>query len=158
MQIPHAGCANGINKKRKEKKKKEQKKRTKLFCRTVGEEYNATNKKELMSEKKRDKMPRTLTAICVPGSAEIQNRIIEGGRVLAALIGKDFPVADDVWPEVNQFHRMIDDCGLKDTWVTMVSPEDQEVSNVDMAFCLSFFALTDSLFGRLYCRQSLTVL
>ena len=78
--------------------------------------------------------------------------------MLASLIGKEFPVADEVWPEIYVFHQMIDGYGLKDTWVTMVSPEDQEVSNVAMAFLLVFFAITDSLFGRLYCRQSLTVL
>jgi hypothetical protein len=96
---------------------------------------------QLFETKKRVEMPRTLTTICVPGNAEIRDRIIEGGRVLAALIGKDFPVANDVWPEVNQFHRMIDGYGLKDTWVTMVTPEDQEVSNFALAFCLSFLLL-----------------
>jgi hypothetical protein len=82
-------------------------------------------------QKNYDEMPRT----------EIRNRILECGKVLAALIGKDFPVADDVWPEVNQFHRMIDGYGLKDTWVTMVSPEDREVSNVAKAFYSSFLLL-----------------
>ena len=70
--------------------------------------------------------------------AEIHDRIVEGGRVLAALIGKKFPVADDVWPEVNRFNRMICGFNIEDTWVTMVSPEDREVSNVAMVFCFSF--------------------
>ena len=86
-------------------------------------------------------MPRTLTTIRVPGDAKIRNRIIEGGRVLAVLIGKDCPVANDVWPEVNRFHQMIDGYGVKDTWVTVITPEDREVSNVAMAFCLSFLLL-----------------
>jgi hypothetical protein len=54
--------------------------------------------------------------------AKIQNRILKGGGVLAALVGKDYPVADKVWPEVNQFHRMIDGYGLNNMWVTMVTP------------------------------------
>ena len=86
-------------------------------------------------------MPRTLTTIRVPGNAEIRNQILEGGRVLARLIGKEFPVADQVWPEINVFHRMIDGYGMADTWVTMVSLEDREVSNVAKAFCLSFLLL-----------------
>ena len=73
--------------------------------------------------------------------AEIQNQILEGGRQLVLLIRKEFPVADTVWPEVNQFHRMIDGYGLKDTWVTMVTPEDREVSIFALAFCLSFLRL-----------------
>ena len=76
-----------------------------------------------------------------PDMAEIQNRILEGGGRLALLIGKDFPIAEEVWPEVNQFHRMIDGYGLNDTWVTMVTPEDREVSNFALAFCLSFSRL-----------------
>ena len=83
-------------------------------------------------------MPRTLTPIRVQGNSEIWNQIIEGGRVLARLIEKEFPVADQVWPEINIFHRMIDGYGMADTWVTMVSPEDREVSHVAKAFWLSF--------------------
>ena len=77
--------------------------------------------------------------------------------MLAALIGKDFPVADNIWLEVNQFNWMIDSYGLMETWVTMITPEDREVSNVALAFVLVFFAITNYLFGRLCCRQSLTV-
>ena len=36
--------------------------------------------------------------------AEIHARILEGGRQLTLLIGKDSPVAGEVWPEVNRFH------------------------------------------------------
>ena len=81
--------------------------------------------KELVSDRKiPDKMPRTRMTICVPGDAKIRDQINEGGRVLAALIGKRFPVANDVWPKINVFNRMIDRYGLMDTWVTMVSLED----------------------------------
>ena len=83
-------------------------------------------------------MPRTRRTICVPGNSEIRNRILEGGRVLAALIGKDFPVADDVWPEINQFNRMICGFNIEDTWVTMITPDDREVSDVALVFCFSF--------------------
>ena len=83
-------------------------------------------------------MPRTRRTICVPGNSEIRNRILEGGRVLAALIGKDFPVADDVWPEIDLFNRMICGFNIKDTWVTMITPDDREVSDVALVFCFSF--------------------
>ena len=86
-------------------------------------------------------MPRTHTLIRVTGNAKIRNQILESGRLLARLIGKDFPVAGQVWPEINIFHRMIDDHGLNDTWVTMVGPEDREVSHVAMAFFLVFLLL-----------------
>ena len=96
--------------------------------------------KELVSDSNiPDKMPRTLMTICVLGDAEIRDQINESGRVLAALIGKRFPVANDVWPEINVFNRMIDRYGLMDTWVTMVSLEDREVSDdVPLVFCFSF--------------------
>ena len=95
-------------------------------------------------------MPRTRRTICVPGNSEIRNRILEGGRVLAALIGKDFPVADDVWPEINQFNRMICGFNIEDTWVTMITPDDREVSDVALVFCFSFTSLMP--YVRLYCR------
>ena len=69
-------------------------------------------------------MPRTLTTVCVPGDAKVRNRIIKGGRVLASLIWKEFPVADKVWPEINKFRQMINGYGLKDTWVTVITLED----------------------------------
>ena len=85
-------------------------------------------------------MPRTHTLIRVPDDddAEIRNQIIEGGRVLATLIGKDFPVADDVWPGINQFNQMICGFNIEDTWVTMVTPDDREVSDVALVFCVSY--------------------
>jgi hypothetical protein len=70
--------------------------------------------------------------------------------VLAALIGKDFPVADDVWPEINQFNRMICGFNIEDTWVTMITPDDREVS--DVALYLLFFSLSLMPYVRLYCR------
>ena len=78
-------------------------------------------------------MPRTRSTIHVEDLnpteiAKIHVRILEGGRQLALLIGNDFPVADKVWPEVNQFHRMIDDYELNDKWVTMIAQEDRELS------------------------------
>ena len=77
--------------------------------------------------------------ICVSGDAKIRERINEDGRVLAALIGKRFPVADDVWPKINVFNLMIYKYGLMDTWVTMVSVVDREVSgNVPLVLCFSF--------------------
>jgi hypothetical protein len=48
-------------------------------------------------------------------NAEIHTRILEGGRQLALRIGKDYPVAGEVWPELNKFHRMIDGKKLNDT-------------------------------------------
>ena len=90
-------------------------------------------------------------------NAEIHTRILEGGRQLALRIGKDYPVAGEVWPELNKFHRMIDGKRLNDTWVTLITPEDRGVECFALAFCLSFFAITDSLFFRLYCRRLLTV-
>ena len=98
-------------------------------------------KRNSCQEKYCNKMSRTLTTVHAPGDAEVWNRIIEGGRVLASLIGKEFPVADKVWPEINKFQQMINGYGLKDTWVTMIALEDQEVRNVVMAFCLSFLLL-----------------
>ena len=74
-----------------------------------------------------------------PDIAELHARILEGGKRLALFIGKDFPVASEVWTELNKFHRMIDGYGLNDTWVTMIAPEDQEVSIFALALCLSFF-------------------
>ena len=111
----------------------------------------------------RDEMPRTRSTIRLEDLNpteidEIHVRILDGGSQLALLIGKDFPVADEIWPEVNQFHRMIDGYKLNDTWVTMVTPDEREVSNFALAFFLSFFVITESLFGRLYCRPSSTVL
>ena len=104
--------------------------------------FDATNKRELVSGKKNyDEIPRTVTAIRVPGNSEIRNRILEGGRVLAALIEKDFPIADIIWPEVNQFNWMIDSYGLMKTWLIMITQEHQEVSNVALAFWLSFSQL-----------------
>ena len=96
--------------------------------------------KDLVSgSKNRDEMPRTCTTIRVPGDAEIRNQINEGGRVLAALIGNKFPVADKVWPEVYVFNWMIDGYRLSDTWVTTVSPEDREVSDdVALVFVFSY--------------------
>ena len=76
--------------------------------------------------------------ISVPGNAEIQDQINESGRVLAALIGKKFPVAEEVWPGINAFNRMIYDDGLMDTWVTMIGVDDREVSgNVPLVLCFS---------------------
>ena len=83
-------------------------------------------------------MPRTRRTICVPGNSEIRNRILEGGRVLAALIGKDFPVANDVWPDINLFNQMICGVNIEDTWVTMITQDDREVSDVALVCCFSF--------------------
>ena len=76
--------------------------------------------------------------ISVPGNAKIRDQINESGRVLAALIGKKFPVADEVWPGINAFNRMIYNNGLMDTWVTMITPDDCEVSDVALVLCFSF--------------------
>ena len=65
-------------------------------------------------------------------------QIVEGGRKLALLIGKDFPIADEVWPEVNRFHWLIDGCKLNDTWVTVITPDERDVSNCALAFFMSF--------------------
>ena len=76
--------------------------------------------------------------ISVPDDAEIRDQINESGRVLAALIGKQFPVAEEVWPGINAFNCMIYDDGLMDTWVTMIGVEDREVSgNVPLVLCFS---------------------
>ena len=96
-------------------------------------------------------MPRTVTAIRAPGNSEIRNLILEGGKVLAALIGKDFPVADDVWPEINQFNRMICGFNIEDTWVTMITPDDREVNDVAFGILLFLWLLLMPYF-RLYCR------
>ena len=90
---------------------------------------NATNKKGTCV-----KMPRTQLSI----RSEDLVRILEGGRQLALLIGKDFPVADDVWPVVNQFHRLIDGYKLNDTWVTVITLDEREVSIFAFAFVLFF--------------------
>jgi hypothetical protein len=80
------------------------------------------------------------TLIRVPDddNAKIRNQIIKVGRVLAPLVGKKFPVADDVWPVVNQFHRVIDGYKLNYTWVTMITPNEREVSSFAFAFVLFF--------------------
>ena len=90
-------------------------------------------------------MPITQSTIRVenfslPDIAEIHRRILEGGRQIESLIGRDFTVAGNVLPVVDQFNRMIGDYGLKDTWVTMITPEDREVSNV-----------CDGIFACLFC-------
>ena len=71
--------------------------------------------------------------------------------MLAALIGKDFPVADDVWPEINQFNRMICGFNIEDTLVTMITPDDREVNDVAFGILLFFWLLLMPYF-RLYCR------
>ena len=58
--------------------------------------------------------------------------------MLAAFIGKDFLVANDVWPEINQFNWMICGFNIEDMWVTMVTPDNCEVSDVVLVFCFSF--------------------
>ena len=70
--------------------------------------------------------------------AEIHSLILEGGRQLALLVGKDFPVAGEVWPEVNRFHQLIDGCKLNDTWVTVVTTDEQDVSKFALCFFVSF--------------------
>ena len=80
-------------------------------------------------------MPITRSTIRVedfslPDIAEIHRRILKVGRQIESLIGGDFPVAGNVLPVVDQFNWMIGDYGLKDTWLTMITPEDREVSNV----------------------------
>ena len=75
----------------------------------------------------------------MPGTrTEILNRILEGGGVLASLVGNNFPVANDVWPGINRFNRMICELNIEDTWVTMITPDDREVSDVALVFCFSF--------------------
>ena len=86
-------------------------------------------------------MPRTRRTLCVPGNSEILNQILEGGRVLASLIGKDFPVADDVWPGINRFNRMICEFNIEGTWVTMITPDDRMVSDICIGVLL-FFSLS----------------
>ena len=88
------------------------------------------------------KMPRIHSTVPVedfnPSEvAKIYVRILESGRQLALLIGKDCLVADEVWPEVNRFHRMIDGYKLNNTWVTMITPDEREVGNFALAFFLS---------------------
>ena len=58
--------------------------------------------------------------------------------MLAALVGKDFPVAGELWTEVNRFHRVIDGNELNNTWVTMITPDEREVSDFAFAYFLLF--------------------
>jgi hypothetical protein len=75
-------------------------------------------------------------------AASIHGRILEGGKQLAVLvIGKEFPIAGDIWPHVNQIHRLIDNNQLNDTWVTMLIPDEREVSDFEFAYFLSFLLL-----------------
>jgi hypothetical protein len=70
-------------------------------------------------------------------AANIHGRILEGGRQLALLVGKEFPVAGDLWPQVNRFHHLIDDNELNDMWVTMLIPDERDVRDlVFVYFCL----------------------
>jgi hypothetical protein len=85
--------------------------------------------------------------------ATIKGRILKGGKQLALLVGKDFPVAGDLWPEVNRIHRVIDDNKLNNTWVTMITPDERDVSNCALAFFVSFLqllilCLVDCIAGR----------
>ena len=82
-------------------------------------------------------MPRTRRTV-VPGNTEILNRILEGGSVLASLIGKDFPVADEVWPGIARFNRMICELHIEDTWVTMITADDRMVSDICIGVLLFF--------------------
>jgi hypothetical protein len=75
-------------------------------------------------------MPRTRT--------DIRNRILEGGGVLASLVCNNFPVADDVWPGINRFNRMICELNIEDTWVTMITPADRVVSDICIGVWFSF--------------------
>ncbi len=144
---PMQDVQTGLTKKRKRKKeRKGRKEKDKVFCcKARGENImrfvvGVSNKpKELVSDSNiPKKMPRTRMTICVPGNAKIWDQINESGRVLAALIGKKFPVADEVWQEMNVFNQMIDRYGLMDTWVTKITPDDREVSDVALVFCFSF--------------------
>jgi hypothetical protein len=88
--------------------------------------------------------------MCVPGNSEIRNRLLEGGRVLALLIGDDFPVANDVWLGVNRFNQIVCDNNIEDTWVTMITSDDRDVSDVSLV-CW-FVSRSLMPYGRLYCR------
>jgi hypothetical protein len=46
-------------------------------------------------------------------------------------------VAEEVWPGINSFNRMIYDEGLMDTWVTMIGVKDCKVSG-DVSLVLYF--------------------
>ena len=61
--------------------------------------------------------------------------------MLATLVRKDFPVAGELWTEVNRFHRVIDGNELNNTWVTMINPDEREVSDFAFAYFLSFLLL-----------------
>jgi hypothetical protein len=67
--------------------------------------------------------------ICASGIAEIRDQINESGMALAAVVGKKIPAADEVWPAVNVFNRMIGGYGVTVTWATMVTKEDREVGD-----------------------------
>ena len=75
-------------------------------------------------------------------AANIHGRILKGGKQLSVLvIGKEFPVAGELWPQVSCIHRWIDNNKLNDTWVTMLIPDEREVSDFPFAYFLSIFLL-----------------
>ena len=88
-------------------------------------------------KKRKDvKMPRTRRT----------ERILEGGRELASLIGEEFPEADDVWPGINRFNRMICELHIEDTWVTMITADDRIVRDICIGVFQFFFTFTNALF------------
>ena len=89
------------------------------------------------------KMPRTRRTVCVPGNTE---RILEGGRELASLIGEEFPEADDVWPGINRFNRMICELHIEDTWVTMITADDRMVRDICIGVFQFLSTFTNALF------------
>jgi hypothetical protein len=75
-------------------------------------------------------------------AADIHGRILEGGKQLAVLvIGKEFPIAGDIWPHINRIHWLIDNNKLNDMWVIMLILDEREVSDFVFAYFLSFLPL-----------------
>ena len=153
MRKPHAGCANGLNKKEKEKKKKRK------------EEKKKKDKDSPVALRGRRKERRILVRIdstnikeLVTGyemqAANLHGQILEEGRQLALLVGKKFPVAGDLWPRVMRFHQVIDDNKLNDIWVTMLIPDEREVRDLAFVFFLSWSLSLNLYCSRLYCMLS----
>ena len=66
-----------------------------------------------------------------------------------SVVEMEFPVADIVWSEICGLHEVIEEYGLEEKWVTLMTPEIRDMS--DFALVFSFLQLL-SIYSRLPCR------
>jgi hypothetical protein len=150
MQDVQTGLTKKVKRKKRKKRKEEKKRKDKdspVALRARGKEQrilvriDSTNIKELVTGYEMQ-------------AANLHGQILEEGRQLALLLGKNFPVAGDLWPHVNRFHRVIDKNKLNDIWVTMLIPDKRGVSDLAFVFFLSCSLSLNLYCSRFYCMLS----